>query len=134
MRSSFRPGDARHAATLFVALVLAAGTASSAAPGRSPSLKRDPPDPRYVAGEILVKFRSGTPAASRAALRFEVAGAARHRFASGAELWHLEAGLPVPDAIARLKGAPGIEYAEPNYLLHATRIPDDPLFPQQYAL
>jgi len=63
-----------------------------------------------------------------------VAGETTRRFASGAELWRLGAGVAVPDAIERLKTAAGVEYAEPNYLLHATATPDDLFFPQQWSL
>ena len=130
--------------TVLVAFALVAGSGSPAAPGSSspvpssavpsPAVQRAPAEAPYVPGEILVKFRREASATSRGALRVDVAGATRQRFASGAELWRLGDGLAVPEAIARLKGAPEIEYAEPNYLLHAARLPDDPLFPQQYSL
>jgi len=123
MRRPSRPGCARSATAVVLAfLALAAVTASSATP------------PRYVEGEILVKFRRDANVAARGAVRAEVAGATQRRFASGAELWRLGAGVAVQDALARVKGMPGIEYAEPNWLLHATRIPNDPFFPQQYGL
>jgi hypothetical protein len=70
----------------------------------------------------------------RGAVRADVAGATLGRFASGTELWRLGAGVAVPDALQRLKGSPGVEYAEPNWLLHATKIPNDPFFAQQYGL
>jgi hypothetical protein len=120
MRRPSRPGCARHAtAAVIVSLLLTAGAAGA---------------PQYVDGEILVKLRPAAPAAARGALRAEVAGAFRSRFASGAELWRLGAGVSVPEALVRLAGSPEVEYAEPNYLLTATRTPDDPLFPEQYAL
>jgi subtilisin family serine protease len=118
----------------FVLLALAAGAASPAAPGRPYALLSDPRGPRYVEGEILVKFRTEAPAPVRGALRLEAGAVTRHRFRSGAELWRLGPGAAVPDALARLAADPRIEYAEPNFLLHAADIPDDPLFPQQWAL
>ncbi|HZN02692.1 MAG TPA: S8 family peptidase [Candidatus Polarisedimenticolia bacterium] len=135
MRRPSRPGCARHAAAaLLVSLALAAGAASPAAPKLPTSAPRDSRGPQYVEGEILVKFRREALAASRGVVRGEVAGALQRRFASGAELWRLGAGVTVPEALVRLENAPDVEYAEPNYLLYATRTPDDPLFQQQYAL
>ena len=136
MHRPTRPGSARHATAAAIALAVAAGAASPAAPSPSPSppAKTDPRAPQFAEGEILVKFQSDALGAARGALRLDVAGSVRRRFASGAELWRLGAGVSVPDALARLKGAPGIEYAEPDYIVHATKTPDDPFFPQQYAL
>ncbi|HZN03047.1 MAG TPA: S8 family serine peptidase, partial [Candidatus Polarisedimenticolia bacterium] len=123
-------------ALVLASLALAAVTASSAAPTRfsSVSARHGPGGPRYVEGEILVKFRCDAHVASRGPVRADVAGSTQRRFASGAELWRLGAGVAVQDALQRVKGMPGIEYAEPNWLLHATRIPNDPFFPQQYGL
>src|SRR5262245_22750690 len=121
MRRPSRPWCARHATAGLAALALAAGAAWPAAPQRSSPAPRDPP---YVAGEILVKFRPETP--SRAPVRAEVAGVVQRRFASGAELWRLGGGVAVPEALKRLAGDPGIEYAEPNYLVHTAKTPDDP--------
>ena len=116
-----------------VSLAVAAGAASSA-PLKPAAPTAALPDPQYVEGEILVKFRAEAPAASRGAVRGEVAGRAQRRFASGAELWRLGDGITIPEAIAQLRGAPEVEYAEPNYIVHAANIPNDPLFPQQWPL
>jgi hypothetical protein len=134
IRRRSRSGGARHATAALVALALTASIGSPAGPGRSSPSPHHRQGPQYVDGEILVKFRTEASAASRGALRLEVAGATQRRFASGAELWRLGAGVAVPEALHRLSGASGLEYAEPNYLLDATRVPDDPLFPRQYSL
>jgi len=137
MRRPSGPGSVRHAAIpllVSLALILAAGAAAPGAPKRSPPGPHGPENPQYVEGEILVKFRPQAPVARRGALRSEVAGAVKSRFMSGAELLRLGAGVGVGQALARLKGAPEVEYAEPNYILHATRTPDDPFFAQQWSL
>ena len=90
--------------------------------------------PRFVDGEVLVKFRREAAPARRGLLRDEVAGTTRRRFASGAELWRLGPGVPVSDALARLEGSADIAYAEPNYIVSATAVPDDPEFPKQWSL
>jgi subtilisin family serine protease len=134
MRRPTWPGCARHATAVLAVFALAAGAASPSPTQPSSPSKIDPRTAPFIEGEILVKFRSETPAASRGALRLDVAGSVRRRFASGAELWRLGPGIAVPDALARVKNMPGVEYAEPNYIVHAAKTPDDPFFPQQYAL
>ncbi|HET8948036.1 MAG TPA: S8 family serine peptidase, partial [Candidatus Polarisedimenticolia bacterium] len=134
MRRPVQSGFARHVTVAFVAIVVTVGAGLPAGLAKNPLQPPAPTVPRYVAGEILVKFRSGTPAAERGALRLDLAGTTRRRFASGAELWRLGAGVGVPEALARLKQTPGLQYAEPNYLLRAAKTPDDPFFPIQWAL
>ena len=134
MRLRFGQKGARYATAALAALALAAGTGSPALPRPPTAVPRDATGPAYVPGEVLVRFRREASTPSRGAMRLEVAAETRQRFASGAELWRLGPGLEVSEAIRRLEDKPGIEYAEPNYLLQATRIPDDPLFPQQYSL
>ncbi len=40
----------------------------------------------------------------------------------------------VLQAIAELKKDPNVAYAEPDFIVHANAVPNDPLFPQQYHL
>jgi subtilisin family serine protease len=54
-------------------------------------------------------------------------------FRRGAEHWRLPPGLSVEDAIARLRARPDVEYAEPNWVLTADRLPDDARFGELYA-
>jgi subtilisin family serine protease len=140
MRRPVRPGFARHVTVALAAIALTVGAALPvltvgaglpAVPAKQPA---HPPAPRYVEGELLVKFRPDAPAPTRGAVRLDVAGTTRRRFASGTELWRLGPGVAVPDAVARLEQTPGIQYAEPNYILHAASTPDDPFFPIQWAL
>jgi subtilisin family serine protease len=51
-----------------------------------------------------------------------------------ASRWSLPAGTSVPEMIARLAGTPGIAYVEPNYIIHASAIPNDTRFSEQWAL
>lgn len=64
----------------------------------------------YVSGEVIVKFRDSEKP-------FAV--------------------LPVPDvdaALAALSQNPSIEYVEPNYVVHALGVPNDPLYQYQWHL
>jgi serine protease len=70
-------------------------------------------DPAYVPGELIVK-REGAAAATTVAL---------------------PAGESVRDAARELDDRPGVAYARPNYIAHASAYtPDDPGFPMQWNL
>ena len=93
-----------------------------------------PPYAPHAPNEILVKFRDGVATAQRLDLRAEMRVAPRARFRVGAEQWRLPQGETVEQAIARLSADPRVEYAEPNYLVKADRLPDDPRLAEQYWL
>jgi subtilisin family serine protease len=56
------------------------------------------------------------------------------RVVSGLALVKLPAGTSVYDAVTRFNQSANILYAEPNYKYRFLRIPNDPNFPQQWAL
>ena len=99
---------------------------------------------RYRAGEVLVRYRSESIAKSRtgrnlvAAPSGNLVAADVERFA-GADL---VAGLRLVrvapeqtlEAVAALRLQPDVLYAEPNYMLYKTAVPNDPLSGQQYGL
>jgi subtilisin family serine protease/DNA-binding beta-propeller fold protein YncE len=80
---------------------------------------------RWVPGEVLIKFKTGAPGAERAKARSEFAAQTVRGFRSRAEHWRLRPGLTTEAAVARLRRNPHVEYAEPNYLLHAALVPND---------
>ena len=90
--------------------------------------------PDFAAGEVLVKFRAGSKGEERGALRAEIGASSRGRFRSGVEHWRLPPGLSTESAISLLKHRPQIDYVEPNYVVAADRLPDDPGYPEQYHL
>jgi subtilisin family serine protease len=133
------------AVLLAAAAALAASTGPSRTPPQpsptvtSPRIRPGPafPAPPYAPhapNDLIIKFRDGVPSALQHELRTEMRAAPRPRFRAGAEQWRLQAGESVEQAIARLSGDPRVEYAEPNYLLRADRLPDDPRLTEQYAL
>jgi len=93
-----------------------------------------PPYAPHAPHDLIVKFRDGVAAPLKLDLRTEMRATPRARFRVGAEQWRLPAGESIEDAIARLRADPRVEYAEPNYLVHADRLPDDPRLVEQYAL
>ena len=90
-----------------------------------------------VAGEILVKMRAAASPAALPARSAAVRKSSAARVSRGG-LWRMPipAGLTEEEAAAELRAeAPDlVEYAEPNYIIHAEKIPDDPLFGELYAL
>jgi len=89
---------------------------------------------RFVAGEALVRYKAGTTAAERAAVRDQanvtledVLGLPRTQLVS----FH----GPVSSAVTRLEGSPAVLDAQPNYRYHATAsAPSDSFFVQQWGL
>ena len=88
----------------------------------------------YSPGELLIKFVSGTPSAQVDSIlnslgatpvtEFRSIGATRERISR----------MTVEQAIARYRGDPRIRYIEPNFIVHATRTPNDPSLGQQWAM
>ena len=85
---------------------------------------------QYVPGEVLVKFKEGTPAQVAANLHAALK-ISRKRELHKLRLHHVK--LPekvsVEDAVRRYQQDPSVEYAEPNYTIHAlATTPSDTLF------
>jgi subtilisin family serine protease len=91
---------------------------------------------KYEPGEVLVRFRSGVSKQAIDAAHRAVFGQVTKTFSSvaGLQLVRLSAGLPVLEAIHRYRQNPNVLYAEPNFILHAFNLPNDPLFPQMWDL
>ena len=85
----------------------------------------------YAAGRILVKFRDGSTAASRAAS----AAALSHAGALGArpeyadfDIVSIDPAADAEAAAAAFRGRPDVEYAQAEYLVHKMLVPNDPLY------
>src|SRR5262249_34139076 len=90
--------------------------------------------PAYRPGEVLVKFRAGAPAARVKSLTALVGGDVVRTFPKiGVQRLTITRGT-VEQAIATLKADPAVEFAEPNYILHALVTPNDPLYPQLWGM
>ncbi|MBZ5640819.1 MAG: hypothetical protein LAO51_18940, partial [Acidobacteriia bacterium] len=90
--------------------------------------------PAYVPGEILVKFKADAPMHLKSSAKADLGAQTRHAFRSKAEHWSLGNGVTVERALERLKANPNVEYAEPNYYVHASIVPNDPRFPEMWGL
>jgi subtilisin family serine protease len=110
--------------------------------------------PEYVPGEVLVKFRgtsapglagplrgaalaqyvSSLPPEARAALQRIRGTAARGFPRLGVLHVQFPPDVTVPQAIETLAADSAVEYAEPNFVMHAVRVPQDPDFSLQWGL
>ena len=89
---------------------------------------------RYDTDTVIVKLRSGVTSAERLALfrSAGVTGSAGRISVNGAQVARVTGD---PPAIARrLNASPLVAYAEPNFVLRATAVPNDPLFAELYGL
>jgi subtilisin family serine protease len=91
---------------------------------------------RIVPGEYLVKFRAPTGRAYAASALSASGLNVKRTFVSVPGLHHVVAapGVEPSVAAAQLARRPDVEYVEPNFIVHATATPDDPLFPRLWAL
>ena len=85
--------------------------------------------------ELIVRFESGATAADR----LEARKGARADFerqlpVQGMQLVEVESGQSAAAAEGSLEGADGVLYAEPNAIVSAFLRPDDPYFPQLWAM
>ena len=117
-----------------MAVTALAGPAGPPDPGASGLVWPAPASPPFAEGEILVKFKPHRADHQAALERARFGAIARHHFRSGAEHWVLGPGVTTAAALEALARDPAVEYAEPNYVLSADLVPNDPRFPQMPGL
>ena len=96
----------------------------------------------YVKGDILIKFKS-LPGQKNAAEQAKTQLLSKYKskvvkqWKMGAEHWKVDSLVPYynfKNILDSLNSNPYVEYAEPNYILRADVIPNDPSFGDQWAL
>lgn len=88
----------------------------------------------YAPGELLVRWKpSLKPGARTSALAALGAESVRAYRVPGLERVRV-LGVSVEEAVARLSLDPRVEYAEPDWIWSIDRVPNDPDYPEQYAL
>src|SRR5262245_52909475 len=121
---------ARRALLAAAALLLLTTPVATQSNRRSP----DAGEPEAVAGEVLVKFRTKPNAAERAILQSQIDADRSDEVGSiGVERFHSRS-LHERVLTDFFRGHPNVEYAEPNYVVHRTAVPNDPAFAQLWAL
>jgi subtilisin family serine protease len=107
----------------------------TAAPMSAPVASGATGDGEVVPGEILVRYRPGMRVASSPpTLTAMGASTTRVLQRSGLHVVRIPSGTDMDQALAAARADPRVAYAEPNYVIHADVIPDDPSFSQQWGL
>lgn len=91
---------------------------------------------RFVANEVLVKFKAGISSDARAnalarisaSVKERIHTKAMERFGDMEGLTLVRTPMAVLDAVSRMKGAAEIEYAEPNYIYTHNAASNDPAY------
>jgi len=79
-----------------------------------------------VKGEVIVKFRSSTPGASRMNSAGRISAFTKNELKrAGVDVIKLPGTMSVESAVNYYKSLPEVEYAEPNYIRRALVIPND---------
>jgi len=117
--------------------VLGAAPHSAPAPGPVPSAASPAPltpgRGPFAPGEVLLRFRpDASPGQIKAVLRD--LGATRGKRFRRSRVEHHKIRGTVEQAIARFRDNPAIEFIEPDYIVKADGVPNDPLFPLQWSL
>jgi thermitase len=107
------------AALLACVLTLVCTTAASAA--------------NFVPGRLIVKYNPGTSVTQIATIESSAGVTGLHRTILGGARVVTVAGS-VKTAVATLNRSNAVQYAEPDYILRTTAVPNDPRFPELYGL
>jgi len=90
---------------------------------------------RYVPGEVLVKFKAGTSIVAMNKLHRALrAGKIRDIKHLGIHRMSLPEDVKVEDAVRIYRNDPNVEFAEPNYIVKTSAIPNDPGYGLQWGL
>jgi len=92
------------------------------------------PDLRCDPQGVIVKFRVGANEAFRARARADAKAQRVHAFTLVHGLESLWISQPLDQALATLLANPAVEYAEPDYVVHHTGVPNDPLYSSLYGM
>jgi subtilisin family serine protease len=121
-------------ATLLLAALAAAILATPAAPSSAASFRP---------GVVIVGFHAGVSGGERYAIERAVGGKGARYLGprskpGGTAGWIAPLLLNVPNgqvlaAVRRLRSYRAVAYAEPDYLMHADAVPNDPEFPKQWG-
>lgn len=90
----------------------------------------------YVPGQLLVKFKDGTPAQNKAAIFTKLKGKQKGKahpksipgFEDAGEVDLIETSSDPLAAIDAVKNAPEIDFIEPNYIYRTADVPNDPYY------
>jgi len=116
-----------------LSMLAPAGVRAQTFPQKSASVVQGP---KYVQDRVLVRFRPAVSAAdmraTHAAAGFQVLNDVS--VVDRLQVVQLAAGTNVHDAIRMYRNNPNVLYAEPDYIVQVTGVPNDPFFSTQWNL
>ena len=90
--------------------------------------------PRVIPGELIIRYKDGITPAARANFRARLDATVLREF----RMFPMEhvriRGMSTEQAVQRYARDPDVEYVEPNYEITLDVIPNDPRFPELYAM
>ena len=90
--------------------------------------------PQAIPGELLIKYRPSARSAERASIRSQMRAQPLRHFGF-VNIDHVRVeGMTTAQAIEQFRSDPRIEYIEPNYVITADLIPNDPRFSELYGM
>jgi len=93
-----------------------------------------PVEPAYVPGEVLIRFNPDAIGSDITAIRSALGAEELNRFLSGGLHWKLTTNLTAEQVIERFGDHPAIRHIEPNYILTANVVPNDPRLDELYGM
>jgi len=108
----------------------------AAAPSSGQGLPNSIRTPKYAPDRVLVRFRSRTSKSVTQCIHAAIGADVLRTYSSvnNLQLVRLPAGTSVKEAIKAYQQNPDVAYAGPDYEVHATEIPNDPRFPEQWDM
>lgn len=92
-------------------------------------------EPEFVKGEVLVKFKPTISVEAMDAFITEMGAQTVQVFSEiGVRKMQLPEQMSVKDGVKKFKDSPNVAYAEPNYIYHTCRYPNDPDFTKLWGL
>jgi subtilisin family serine protease len=88
-----------------------------------------------VPGQVIVQFKPGVSASVRSSTRRDAeVGVVKGLQSPGQQLLEVQSGQTVANAIRELEGDSRVKYAQPNFIYHATAVPNDRWFGQLWGM
>jgi thermitase len=93
------------------------------------------PGAAYRPGELIIKYKDGKAGVASAGLHQRHGSRQLREFkAYGLEHVKVRTGQSVQEAISAFEADGDVEYAEPNYIVHATVVPSDPSYSSLWGM
>ncbi len=97
-------------------------------------LNHAPAMSEYAPGEILVKFKSDIEDGALLKANSGYGTSVKSNLLSGTQVLKIPSDKTVDEMVKIYESLPEVDYAEPNYMVHAFMVPNDTYYPYQWHL